>query len=399
MQPIHEQIDIMEAKRRYMLDELDLVYKKICENLSVTDPESLTKLHTIIGEYEALLDTIEGKIELFQSDIALVNEVSKELETLKESVDNFGGGYVPYDKLVPLNEAQKENARTNIDAVGKKHSHDWNSITDKPEEYPSENHNHHWNDIEGKPTSFEPKTHTHLWSQISDKPEEFPPIEHEHDYATETFVTNAIAQAQLGGSDGEVNLDGFATKDDIADMATKTYVDGELKNKVNTSSIKAVATSGSYNDLEDKPTFPSLAEYVKLSDLYAIGAIYITANESDKPAAKFGGTWEQITDMFLVGAGGSYGLGSTGGEASHVLTLAEMPAHEGHLFSNDKPYDIGNATGMYLPQGVMGTDGTVGRGWNNNATEMYPPAYTKGSGNAHNNIPPYFAVNIWRRVA
>lgn len=34
-------------------------------------------------------------------------------------------------------------------------------------------------------------------------------------YATKTFVTNKIAEAQLSGVEGEVDLSGFATKDDI----------------------------------------------------------------------------------------------------------------------------------------------------------------------------------------
>lgn len=49
-------------------------------------------------------------------------------------------------------------------------------------------------------------------------------------YATETFVTNKIAEAQLSGGDsGSVDLSGYATKDDIADMATETYVDDAFK--------------------------------------------------------------------------------------------------------------------------------------------------------------------------
>lgn len=57
--------------------------------------------------------------------------------------------------------------------------------------------------------------------------------------ATESFVTNAIAQAQLDGSD--VDLSGLATKDDLNVKADKTEL-----------------FSGSYNDLTDKPTIPSI---------------------------------------------------------------------------------------------------------------------------------------------
>jgi hypothetical protein len=50
-------------------------------------------------------------------------------------------------------------------------------------------------------------------------------------YATESFVTTKITEAQLGGGEGGggIDLSGYATKDDIADMATETYVDDAFK--------------------------------------------------------------------------------------------------------------------------------------------------------------------------
>lgn len=75
---------------------------------------------------------------------------------------------------------------------------------------------------------------------------------------------------------------------------------------------------------------------VMLSDLanlvYPVGSIYMsTSNVS--PATLFSGTtWEQIQDKFLLSAGSTYTAGSTGGEATHVLTEAEMPAHT-HTFA------------------------------------------------------------------
>ena len=36
------------------------------------------------------------------------------------------------------------------------------------------------------------------------------------------------------------------------------------------------------------------------------------------------GTWEQIKDVFLLAAGDTYSAGSTGGEATHTLTVAEF---------------------------------------------------------------------------
>ena len=46
--------------------------------------------------------------------------------------------------------------------------------------------------------------------------------EHTHDYATESFVKNEIAKAQLSG-EGEIDLSGFATKDELDAKADKEH--------------------------------------------------------------------------------------------------------------------------------------------------------------------------------
>lgn len=54
----------------------------------------------------------------------------------------------------------------------------------------------------------------------------------------------------------------------------------------------------------------------------------LTTGSPTSPAALYDGTsWARITDRFLIGAGGNYSLGSTGGSTAHTLTVAEMPAH------------------------------------------------------------------------
>jgi microcystin-dependent protein len=46
------------------------------------------------------------------------------------------------------------------------------------------------------------------------------------------------------------------------------------------------------------------------------------------PATLWGiGTWESVQGKFLLGAGGGYTAGSTGGAATHTLTANEMPSH------------------------------------------------------------------------
>ena len=63
-----------------------------------------------------------------------------------------------------------------------------------------------------------------------------------------------------------------------------------------------------------------------LQVIYPVGAIYQSTNATS-PASIMGGTWSAIQNRFLVGAGGSYAVNSTGGETSHKLTVDEMPSH------------------------------------------------------------------------
>ncbi len=132
---------------------------------------------------------------------------------------------------------------------------------------------------------------------------------------------------------------------------------------------------------------------------YPVGSIYLSIN-STSPASLFGGTWTQLKDRFLLGAGGSYDIEATGGETTHKLTMTEMPSHGGHLYQNTGiPHGAGNATGKYMAYSAFATYGDVSRGWNNNDGEMLPAAKSLGGNTAHNNMPPYLAVYMWKRTA
>lgn len=132
--------------------------------------------------------------------------------------------------------------------------------------------------------------------------------------------------------------------------------------------------------------------------IYPVGSIYMSVNNTS-PALLFGGEWERIQDKFLLAAGSSYSAGSTGGEATHKLTVAEMPSHEGHLYTNDGAVYGGNFVG-FLNSSVMTAYGTAGRGWVlHNGNEMHPAGFSRGSSQSHNNMPPYLTVYIWKRIS
>lgn len=118
---------------------------------------------------------------------------------------------------------------------------------------------------------------------------------------------------------------------------------------------------------------------------YKIGDIFITTNE-ENPANRFGGTWEKLPDeTFLMTASSKYAVKSTGGENEHILTIEEMPKHR--LQINGSGGGEQWATGNIMMNSAYGNTQTT--------------AYTEyiGEDNPHNNMPKFYAVYVWIRVA
>lgn len=138
----------------------------------------------------------------------------------------------------------------------------------------------------------------------------------------------------------------------------------------------------------------------KLIDyIYPVGSIYISINATS-PSNLFGGSWTQLKDRFLIGAGGSYSVNNTGGETSHKLTVAEMPSHN-HSFKDGSHtflWGQNKTNNVYLNNASAVAGKTPG---NSAMTSQNIWNSTNSSGNtsAHNNMPPYLAVYMWKRTA
>lgn len=151
--------------------------------------------------------------------------------------------------------------------------------------------------------------------------------------------------------------------------------------------------------------------------IYPVNSIYLSMSGIE-PSTLFGGTWKRISEgRMLLGVGGSgeggdndiegnttnwcgelnndyysFGVGERGGQYFNTLTEAQMPSHyhRGLRYSgNDKKIQMNSGGSQYnLSWGGSGSDGD---------DEIYTES--KGSGEAHNNMPPYLAVYIWQRTA
>jgi hypothetical protein len=120
-----------------------------------------------------------------------------------------------------------------------------------------------------------------------------------------------------------------------------------------------------------------------ISAAYPVGSIYLST-VSTNPATLLGiGTWVAFgAGRMLLGNGGGYTAGATGGAATHTLTTNEMPAHT-HS-------GVALAPPASSPAYGDGVGGPFTKAGSTNST---------GGGAAHNNMPPYLVIYMWNRTA
>lgn len=140
-----------------------------------------------------------------------------------------------------------------------------------------------------------------------------------------------------------------------------------------------------------------------LSYLYPVGSIYMSVN-SVNPSILFGGTWEQIKDTFLLACGDVYSNGTTGGEATHILTTDEMPSHthiqneHGHTWAGEKEMWGASGSKNVLVDSTDGSHASVVEVANGGVCKTTATNQNTGGGLAHNNMPPYLAIYVWKRT-
>ena len=206
----------------------------------------------------------------------------------------------------------------------------------------------------------------------------------------------------LTEKDVKTNLNGST---DIVSNATVTSAVNLKANSVHTHSA---------NDITDL-----------IDRIYPVGAIYISANSAN-PSTLFGGTWVKIEDQFLLASANGQGVGQTDGYADATL-VSHNHTQDSHTHTqNTHTHTLGSSKNFltiasgdnwqytskrsmttssgskYYPYASSTTGGidqfsatntTTATNNEETATNQYEGVDPTGK-----NLPPYLAVNIWRRT-
>lgn len=127
--------------------------------------------------------------------------------------------------------------------------------------------------------------------------------------------------------------------------------------------------------------------YMTMDEVYPVNSVYISYSNTS-PAELFGGTWHRMESRFLWGCPSTSEIGLTAGEMTHTLTTSEIPSHTHTIYNNS----ASGSTSAHVWSTTWKTTADSGSmkgssiGW-------------AGGGGAHNNMPPYVNVAIWRRTA
>lgn len=139
-----------------------------------------------------------------------------------------------------------------------------------------------------------------------------------------------------------------------------------------------------------------------LQRVYPIGSLYISES-TVSPATLFGfGRWEKIEDRFLIGAGRNTPIKSSDGSKTH--SHGSRDGRNGNLAAaigavNGNTNAIGYKTANDTDLNALGNATFVVSGAGQGFTGWNHFTAVVGQTAEDSTLPPYYAVNIWRRVA
>jgi hypothetical protein len=180
---------------------------------------------------------------------------------------------------------------------------------------------------------------------------------------------------------------------------------GNATNAATVTTTVASGATGTTQTFGTSNTTIATTAFVQaaLQALHPVGSIY-TSTSATNPGTSFGfGTWVAFgAGRVLIGNGGGFSAGATGGSAdaivvSHNHTASSSVSDPGHAHTYDRPlgqvgYNQGGSQSVPYPQSVSTSTASTGISVSTSITST-------GSSGTNANLQPYVVVYMWNRTA
>lgn len=192
------------------------------------------------------------------------------------------------------------------------------------------------------------------------------------------------------------------TLDDIFFKDCFTEQDGNINESINKLTLKCLTSVNnnfsldcdgnlSVNSITTRTQNTNPGESFSFEKIYPIGSYYETSDENFNPNNTWGGTWVldsagRVTVSQDTSQSEFKGLGKTGGEKMHQLTIDEMPSHR-HTINLSASSDTASNR-LICNDWTWRTQNQMNNGMINSSGNDVP----------HNNLQPYIVVNRWHRI-
>jgi len=207
-----------------------------------------------------------------------------------------------------------------------------------------------------------------------------------------TKSTNFAVKDGLSAGTAAKRVRGTEIDDEYNAIAVAVATKANINNTALTGVPTAPTASASTNSTQIATTaytttavaaIPTVTAAVINGHAYPVGSIY-TSVVATNPNTLLGvGVWSAIGEgRVLLGAGGGYTAGATGGTATETLSISQIPSHTHYS---------GWRTGT--GDGSAGQYGSLHEGPSSVQTG------SAGGGAAHNNLQPYLVVYMWKRTS
>lgn len=207
---------------------------------------------------------------------------------------------------------------------------------------------------------------------------------------------------QFGKSQVDVNGN-FAAYDYYlkTDSGTYTKLDSKFEKIKDEMTTQVNQQLGQLTELKKKngDLYAFLRDYI-----YPVGSIIYNENESYDPNREIGGTWSKVIGRFIVGAGAGFGNRTLGGATEHTHgtpygkngSLTALIGHTNDAKGITMAVSAGVDVNQYQIKPVTAQYTTVSK---SSAGKLAYATAVHGETEKGGNLPPYYAVTIWRRTA